>query len=187
MKNLEPVISLYADYRAGSRTKALTMLELQDKLDGEYDRIYNLGRWTKRADPQVLALTATISNLQFQLSTLKGQYGSLQAFIAKSALPPSTPRQLIQELILDLDGIQIIVMKPDFIRNILPTPVFLKIHPMMFLLMKTYILPSFQCKTLILYTLVLSYLFWSTSHVQHNPILMFYILVQCFVIEIVYI
>jgi hypothetical protein len=85
------VIALYADYRAGGRTKALSMLELLDKLDGEYNRIYNLGRWTKRIDPQVLALTATISSLQSQLSTLKGQYGSLQAFVAKSTLPPSTP------------------------------------------------------------------------------------------------
>jgi hypothetical protein len=85
------VIALYADYRAGGRTKALSMLELLDKLDGEYNRIYNLGHWTKCADPQVLALTVTISNLQSQLSTLKGQYGSLQAFLAKSALPPSTP------------------------------------------------------------------------------------------------
>jgi len=68
------IIALYADYRAGGPTKSLTMLELLDKLDGEYNRINNLGRWVKREDPQVLALTATISTLQSQLSTLKGQY-----------------------------------------------------------------------------------------------------------------
>jgi hypothetical protein len=85
------VIALYADYRAGGCTKSLTMLELLDKLDGEYNRINNLGCWIKHVDPQVLALTATISNLQSQLSTLKGQYSSLQAFIAKSTLPPPTP------------------------------------------------------------------------------------------------
>jgi hypothetical protein len=65
------VIALYADYRAGGRAKSYTMLELLDKLDGEYNRINNLGRWIKREDPQVLALTATISSLQSQLSTLK--------------------------------------------------------------------------------------------------------------------
>jgi hypothetical protein len=85
------VISLYTDYRNGGPTKHLTMLELLDKLDAEYNRINNLGRWIKKEDPHVLALTTTISNLQSQLYTLKGQYGSLKAFIAKSTLPPPTP------------------------------------------------------------------------------------------------
>jgi hypothetical protein len=67
------------------------MLELLDKIDGEYNRINNLGHWIKHEDPQVLALTATISTLQSQLSTLKGQYGSLQALVAKTMLPGPTP------------------------------------------------------------------------------------------------
>jgi hypothetical protein len=95
------VIALYADYRAGGRAKSYTMLELLDKLDGEYNRINNLGRWIKREDPQVLALTATISNLQSQLSTLKGQYGSLQALVARSTLPSPpapTPTPIIGKL-----------------------------------------------------------------------------------------
>lgn len=94
------IIALYADYRAGGPTKSLTMLELLDKLDGEYNRINNLGRWVKREDPQVLALTATISTLQSQLSTLKGQYGSLQALVAKTPSPtgPPTPAPTITKL-----------------------------------------------------------------------------------------
>jgi hypothetical protein len=86
------VIALYTDYRNGGSTKNLTLLELLDKLDAEYNRINNLGRWIKKEDPQVLALTTTFSNLQSQLSTIKGQYGSLQALIAKSTTPtPITP------------------------------------------------------------------------------------------------
>lgn len=49
------------------------MLELLDKLDDKYNRINNLGRWTKHADPRVLALTATISTLQSQLLIVKGE------------------------------------------------------------------------------------------------------------------
>jgi hypothetical protein len=64
------------------------MLELLDKLDGEYNRINNLGRWTKHENPQILALTATISTLQSQLNSLKGQNSTLQSFIAKTKTPP---------------------------------------------------------------------------------------------------
>jgi hypothetical protein len=94
------IIALYAEYRAGGHAKSLTMLELLDKLDAEYNRINNLGRWTKREDPQVLALTATISTLQSQLSTLKGQYGSLQALIAKtiSSTNANTPTPTVTKL-----------------------------------------------------------------------------------------
>jgi len=67
------------------------MLELLDKLDDKYNRINNLGRWTKHADPRVLALTATISTLQSQLLIVKGEYGSLQALVAKSVLPTPNP------------------------------------------------------------------------------------------------
>jgi hypothetical protein len=88
------IFALYADYRAGGPTKSLAMLELLDKLDGEYNWINNLGRWTQREDPQVLALTATISNLQSQLAQLKGQYGSIQALIAKSTVPNPTETKL---------------------------------------------------------------------------------------------
>jgi hypothetical protein len=88
------IFALYADYRAGSPTKSLTMLELLDKLDGENNWINNLGCWTQREDPQVLALTATIFNLQSQLAQLKGQYGSIQALIAKSTVPNPTETKL---------------------------------------------------------------------------------------------
>lgn len=40
----------------------------------------------------MLDLTASISNLQSQQSTLKGQYGSLQALVGQTTLPgPLTP------------------------------------------------------------------------------------------------
>ncbi len=48
-------------------------------------RINNLGCWIKKEDPQVLALTATISNLKSELSSIKTQYGSLHALLAKNA------------------------------------------------------------------------------------------------------
>jgi hypothetical protein len=73
------VISLYSDYRSGGPTYSLSMLELLDKLDGEYNHINNYA--------QILALTSTISSLQTQLTTLKGQYGTLQAFVSKGKLP----------------------------------------------------------------------------------------------------
>lgn len=70
-------------------------LELLDKLDAEYNHINNLRRWVNKEDPQILALTATISNLQSQLSHLKGQYGTLQSYTAKTKVPtPPTPETM---------------------------------------------------------------------------------------------
>jgi hypothetical protein len=37
------IIGLYTDYRKGSPTKSLSMLDLLEKLDTEYNRINNLG------------------------------------------------------------------------------------------------------------------------------------------------
>jgi hypothetical protein len=76
------VINLYADYRKGGATRSLSMLDLLDQLDLEYNRINNLGRWTKKEDSHVLALTATISTLQSKLSSLQTQYSSLHALVA---------------------------------------------------------------------------------------------------------
>jgi len=47
------IIHLYSDHRKGGPTKNLSMLDLldkldSDKLDSEYNRINNLGRWAKR-------------------------------------------------------------------------------------------------------------------------------------------
>jgi hypothetical protein len=77
-------MALYSDYRAGLPTKNFFSLELLDKFDAKYNRINNLSRWTKRENLQILGLTATISNLQSQLSNVTKQYGSLQALIAKN-------------------------------------------------------------------------------------------------------
>jgi hypothetical protein len=64
------VMTLYSGYRAGGPTKSISILDLLDKFDVEYTRINNLSRWTKRENPQILALTATISNLQSKLSNI---------------------------------------------------------------------------------------------------------------------
>jgi hypothetical protein len=69
------------------------MLDLLDQLDLEYTRISNLGRWIKKEDSQVLALTATIASLQSKLSSLQGQYSSLHALFAQSILTPTPKTQ----------------------------------------------------------------------------------------------
>lgn len=79
------IFTLYADFRNNGPTKSLSMLQLLDKLDLEYNRINNLGRWIKREDPQVLALTANLQTLQSQFSTLQTQYSAL---MAKTSQPP---------------------------------------------------------------------------------------------------
>jgi hypothetical protein len=78
------IFTLYADFHNNGTTKSLSMLQLLDKLDLDYNRINNLGHWIKRDDPQVLALTASLSTLQTQFSTLKNQY---QASVATSNQP----------------------------------------------------------------------------------------------------
>jgi len=83
------VINLYADYRAGGPAKNFSMLELLDKLDNEYNRINNLGRWTKKQDPQILALTASLESLHSKFSSLQGKYQALVA--AKLPPTPSNP------------------------------------------------------------------------------------------------
>jgi hypothetical protein len=86
------VINLYADYRKGSPTSSMSMQELLNQLNMEYNRINDLGRWVKKDDSRVLALMATISTLQTQLSSLKNQYSSLHALIAqKTPTPTPTP------------------------------------------------------------------------------------------------
>jgi hypothetical protein len=60
------------------------MLQLLDKLDIEYKRLETLGHWEKKKDPEILALTATISCLQTEFSNVKTKY----AMLAKT--PPST-------------------------------------------------------------------------------------------------
>jgi hypothetical protein len=99
------IFTLYADFRNNGPTKSLSMLQLLDKLDLEYTRINNLGCWIKKEDPQVLALTATISNLKSELSSIKHQYGSLHALLAKStsatplqASPPLPTQTKLQKL-----------------------------------------------------------------------------------------
>ena len=80
------IIDLYTDYRKGGPTKQLSMLDLLDKLDTEYNHINNLGSRVKRHNPQLLDLTSSITTLHFQLSTLTTKYISLQALVAQSSL-----------------------------------------------------------------------------------------------------
>jgi hypothetical protein len=89
--------TLYADYRAGGSAKFLSMLQLLDKLDLEYTRIHNSGRWAPREDPQVLALTAALSTLQSKITTLQSQYVALQSQITKAPTPTPPPKEKIQK------------------------------------------------------------------------------------------
>jgi hypothetical protein len=82
------VMNFYTDYRKGGPTTEMSMLELLEQLDTEYNRINNLGRWTKKEDSQVLALNVTISALQSQLSSLTSRYNNLHALVAQSSAPP---------------------------------------------------------------------------------------------------
>jgi len=81
------VPTLYTDYHLDGPTKQFSMLQLLDKFDMEYKQLETLGRWERKKDPEILALTATISNLQAQLSNLKTQ----QAMIAKTSNPNPNP------------------------------------------------------------------------------------------------
>lgn len=82
------IIHLYSDYRKGGPTRQIHILDLLDKLNYKFNRINNLGRWTKKEDPQILALTASLQMLQNQFQSLNGRY---QALIAtKDNLPPPT-------------------------------------------------------------------------------------------------
>jgi hypothetical protein len=65
------VTNLYTDYRNDGPTKSLSMLQILDKLDTEYNRISTLGRWDHKKDLELLALTAHISALQLELSNMK--------------------------------------------------------------------------------------------------------------------
>jgi len=55
----------------------------------EYNCINNLGHWTKKDDPQILALTASLHTLQIQFSSLQCHYQALLA--AKDKPLPNTP------------------------------------------------------------------------------------------------
>jgi len=83
------VTNLYTDFRADDPTKNLTMLQLLDKLDCEYKRIQILGRWERKKDPEILALTATISSLKTELSSFKHNYAQLAKTTSDIKPPPT--------------------------------------------------------------------------------------------------
>jgi hypothetical protein len=85
------VTTLYTDYRNDGPTKSLSMLQLLDKLDIEYKRIHTLGRWEKQKDPELLALTATISALQAELSSVKTNYAMLSKATNLNQPNPTPP------------------------------------------------------------------------------------------------
>lgn len=76
------VISLYSDFKNGGPTKHISMLDLLDKLDIEYNRLNNLNRWTKKEDTQMLALLSSFKSLQTKFNNLHRKYSSLQASIS---------------------------------------------------------------------------------------------------------
>jgi hypothetical protein len=67
------------------------MLNLLDQLDNEYNRINNLGRWQKKEDTQLLALTTSLQSLQGQLSSLQSRYLALLASKDTPPQPSPTP------------------------------------------------------------------------------------------------
>ena len=72
------------------------ILELLDKLDLEYTRIYSLGRWERGKNPEILALAAQVSKLQSQLSNLTPNVSSSRSSDSrpgniKSLKPPNPP------------------------------------------------------------------------------------------------
>jgi len=89
------VLSLYSDYRNNGPTKSLSLLDLLDKLNLEYNRLQNFGRWTKKEDSQLLALMSSFETLQTKFSSLQTKYSSLQAQIASKIsdnVPPPAPK-----------------------------------------------------------------------------------------------
>ncbi len=72
-----------------------SLLDQLDKLDLEYNRLQNLGRWTKKEDSQLLALVSSFLSLQTKFSSLQTKYSSLQAQFASKHpdnAPPPMPR-----------------------------------------------------------------------------------------------
>jgi hypothetical protein len=67
------------------------MLDLLDKLDYEYNRLSNLGRWIKKDDNRILALITSLNDMKTKYNTLQGNYSSLQALVASTS--PNTPIQ----------------------------------------------------------------------------------------------
>jgi hypothetical protein len=82
-------LSSTTEYRKGAPTSHISMLEFLEQLDTEYNRINNLGRWVKKDDSQVLALTSTISTLHSQLSSFMTKYKLFHALIANPTLQPT--------------------------------------------------------------------------------------------------
>lgn len=86
------IITLYTDYCKGGPTKNLSMLDLSDQLDTEYNRINNLGHWVRKENNQILALTASLQNMQSKLSSLQTQYDAL--ITSKDTPLPPTPNPI---------------------------------------------------------------------------------------------
>lgn len=96
-RNFRPLLSIfYTNYRAGGFAKNLSMLDFLDRLDNEYNKINNLGRWTKKQDPQILALTASLKSLHSKFSSLQGKYQALVAMKTPTS-PTPTPNQKLNK------------------------------------------------------------------------------------------
>ncbi len=64
------IIGLYTDYRKGGPTKSISMLDLLEQLDTEYNRINNLGQWVKKEDTQIFSLSTALQAVHSKLSSL---------------------------------------------------------------------------------------------------------------------
>ena len=92
------VIAKYSEFRAGGAAHSWSILELLDRLDLEYTRIYSLGRWERGKNPEILALTAQVSKLQSQLSNMTPAVSSSRSSDSrpgniKSLKPPNPPKE----------------------------------------------------------------------------------------------
>ena len=63
-------LGLYKEYRNDGPAKSLTMLELLDELDNEYNRIKALNRWVPKENTEIIALTAEVSKLKATITKL---------------------------------------------------------------------------------------------------------------------
>jgi hypothetical protein len=64
------IFRIYDEYRNGGTAQSWTMLELLDRLDVEYNRIFSLGRWESGKNAEILALTAQIASLTKTMALL---------------------------------------------------------------------------------------------------------------------
>jgi hypothetical protein len=95
------IFRIYDEYRNGGKAQSWTMLELLDRLDVEYNRIFSLGRWETGKNAEILALTAQIASLTQSMALLASPQNSNPNpnQQKKSEKPPHPPKPGTSEVI----------------------------------------------------------------------------------------